>query len=66
MTDWQHAVLPPMAQSILRNAALAARGMPADSLGRRLEIDGAVERVKQGWQELFRRDGDEDHDGHRH
>lgn len=65
MAEWAHAVLPPMAQSILRNAALAARGMSADSLGRRLEIEGAVERVMRGWPELFRRDGDEDQDGHR-
>lgn len=63
MSDaWEHAVLPPMAQAILRNAALAARGMPADSLGRRLEIEGAVDRVRAGWSELFRRDGDEDQD----
>lgn len=65
MADWVHAVLPPMAQCILRNAALAARGRPADSLGRRLEIEGAVERVMQSWPELFRRDRHEDQDGRR-
>lgn len=55
--EWDHEVLPPAAQEILKSAAACARVMEDGSLERKKEIERAVERVMLMCPEKYRDDG---------
>lgn len=53
--NWQHNLLPPLAQQILREAT--AVGAP-ESLERRQAIEAAITRVRRSFPQFFKPDHD--------
>lgn len=50
---WQHDILPPLAQQILRDAA--ATGQP-ETLARRQAVEDAIARVRRSFPQFFKPD----------
>lgn len=51
--NWQHGILPPLAQQILRDAT--AVGAP-ESLARRQAVEDAIARVRRSFPQFFKPD----------
>ncbi len=49
--NWQHGILPPRAQEILRNAATV--GAP-ETLARRQAVEDAIARVRRHFPQFFK------------